>query len=72
MTYDEFDKALENPGLNKKDFANAVNMSYTSVTNWKQNNEVAGWVDSWLENYAKAKTLDDVAKALKPYLKNEK
>lgn len=36
MTYDEFDKALEDLGLNKKDFANAVNMSYTSVTNWKQ------------------------------------
>ncbi|WP_104722794.1 hypothetical protein [Helicobacter mesocricetorum] len=68
MSYNEFDETLEKLGLNKKDFANMVKMSYTSVTNWKQNTEVAGWVDSWLENYAKAKALEKITKVLKPYI----
>lgn len=58
MNYDEFDLLLKKIDLNKKEFAQMVGMSYTSVTNWKQVEELPAWVDSWLKNYAKSKKFD--------------
>ncbi|WP_297578650.1 hypothetical protein [uncultured Helicobacter sp.] len=72
MKNTEFEQKLEQLGLSKKEFTAIVGMPYQTLMNWKQKEQTPVWVDSWLENYAKAKTLDDVAKALKPYLKNEK
>ena len=46
-----------------------VKMSYTGVTNWKQTNSIPGWVDSWLENYEKGKTLDELLAIIKKYEK---
>lgn len=72
MDIKNFEKKLAELNLTKKEFANLVGAVYNGVVNWNTKGETPKWVDSWLENYAKAKTLDDVAKALKPYLKNEK
>lgn len=72
MDMENFEKKLAELNLTKKEFANLVGAVYNGVVNWNTKGETPKWVDSWLENYAKAKTLDDVAKALKPYLKNEK
>lgn len=72
MDIENFEKKLAELNLTKKEFANLVGAVYNGVVNWNTKGETPKWVDSWLENYAKAKTLDDVAKALKPYLKNEK
>lgn len=72
MDIENFEKKLANLNLTKKEFANLVGAVYNGVVNWNTKGETPKWVDSWLENYAKAKTLDNVAQAIKPYLKNEK
>ncbi|WP_300446157.1 hypothetical protein [Helicobacter typhlonius] len=69
MQNTEFEQKLEQLGLSKKEFTAIVGMPYQTLMNWKQKEQTPIWVDSWLENYAKAKTLDNVAKAIKPYLK---
>lgn len=62
MTYKEFDNILKTIGLNKKEFAKMVGMSYTSITNWGQKANVPSWVISWLENYIKSSKFDKVKK----------
>lgn len=69
MNYDEFENKLKSVSLSKKDFSEMVKMSYTGVTNWKQTNSIPGWVDSWLENYEKGKTLDELLAIIKKYEK---
>lgn len=64
MTYNEFDLALKEINLNKKEFAKIVGMSYVSVTNWKQAGELPAWVDSWITNYAKSKKFDKAKELL--------
>lgn len=69
MKNTEFEQKLEQLGLSKKEFTTIVGMPYQTLMNWKQKEQTPVWVDSWLENYAKAKALDNVLKAIKPYLK---
>ncbi len=57
MTNDEFKHLLKKAGLNKKEFAEVANISYHTVRNW---NNIPTWVKPFLENYIKAKTLDNV------------
>ncbi len=67
MEHSEFEKLLKKADLNKKEFARLVKMNYNSITNWKQGEAVPDWVKSWLDNYIKAKTLDKVVDAIKPF-----
>ena len=67
MNYDEFENKLKAINLSKKEFSEMVKMSYTGVTNWKQTNAIPGWVDSWLENYEKGKTLDELLNLIEKY-----
>ncbi len=62
MTYDEFDTRLKSVNLSKKEFADITQMSYTSVTNWKQTDNIPGWVESWLQNYIKSAKFDKAKK----------
>lgn len=55
MTYLDFTKELKSLKLAKRDFADEVGLSYNSVTNWKNKNEVPLWVDSWLKHYSNSK-----------------
>lgn len=65
----EFEQKLEQLGLSKKDFTTIIGMPYQTLMNWKQKNETPAWVKSWLDNYAKAKILENIADSIKPYLK---
>lgn len=69
MNNEDFEELLKNANLNKKEFATLVEMNYTSVTNWSGNNNVPKWVKSWLENYIKAKEMDKVVEAVRPFVK---
>jgi len=61
MKKEEFTRILKQENLAKKEFANLVNMSYNTVNNWNDDNKpVPPWVKSWLENYIKAKSYEDV------------
>ncbi len=68
MENEQFEELLKQAQINKKKFAELVEMNYTSVTNWSSNNNVPKWVKSWLENYIKARDLDKVAEAIAPIL----
>ena len=59
MQYDTFEAMLGVANLSKKEFAELVKMNYTSVTNWKQSDNVPEWVESWLINYDKARKFDN-------------
>ena len=71
MDYKEFENLLKKINVNKKEFANLVEMSYQTIMNWKNTDNVPKWVKSWLENYIKAKDIDKMADAMKPYIKCE-
>jgi len=61
MKKEEFTRILKKENLAKKEFANLVNMSYNTVNNWNDDNKpVPPWVKSWLENYIKSKSYEDI------------
>ena len=55
-----FDKLLKKAGLNKKEFAFILGLKPQSVHSWGTTKDIPYWVESWLNNYIKAKTLDNV------------
>jgi len=57
MTKTEFKILLKRAGLNQKKFAQIANISYNTVRNWQT---IPSWVNPFLINYIKAKTLDNV------------
>lgn len=69
MDYKEFEKILKKSNLNKKEFSNFTELSYQTIMNWNNTNNVPKWVKSWLENYIKSKDMDKVVEAVKPYVK---
>ena len=61
MNYDEFRQMLKKCNLTIKEFANMCGLNPNTIpTTWKSKNEVPKWVKTWLDNYIKAKTLDNV------------
>ncbi len=69
MLKDEFTEILKSIELSKKDFAEKANISYNTVNNWNDTNKpVPPWVQSWIENYIKAKDMDKVVEAVKPHI----
>ncbi len=61
MKKQDFDKVLKDIKLSRQDFADMTNLSYGAVSNWHDEKKpVPGWVESWLENYIKAKSYTDV------------
>jgi len=66
---DYFKVLLEKAGLSKKDFASKLDISYSTVNGWGSTQNIPYWVQSWLENYIKAKDMDKVINAVEPYIK---
>ena len=65
MKYDEFKETLKRYGLTIKEFARLCGLNPKSISiTWKSKNEVPQWVESWLTNYIKAKTLDSVKEVI--------
>jgi len=69
MNNDIFVKLLKKADLNKKEFSKKTKLAYSTVGNWTTNNNIPDWVESWLENYIKAKVSDEVIEAVKPFVK---
>ena len=72
MKFEEFEVALQKAELGKRNFAKLVGMNPNSVSNWSVSNKIPDWVESWLENYIKAKDMDKIIEAIEPYTKNKK
>ena len=61
MNKDNFTQKLKDIQLSKKDFALNANISYNTVNNWNDDKKpVPPWVQSWLENFTKAKTYENI------------
>jgi len=71
MDKEELKQLLKEANLTKKEFANIIKISVGSLNNWGSTQNVPYWVKSWLENYIKAKDIDKMAEAMKPYMKCE-
>ena len=69
MELSQFKELLKKADLNKKQFAELLEMQYNTVNAWGSNNNIPTWVKSWLENYIKAKDMDKVISAIKPHIK---
>lgn len=67
MDKEKFELLLKEASLSKKEFAKLVDMNYKSVVNWNTSENVPLWVESWLENYIKAKKFDDLVEIIMPY-----
>lgn len=67
MNNDTFEKKLEDSNINKTIFSELTSLPYQTLMNWKRNDSVPVWVESWLENYNKAKVADDIMKAIEPF-----
>ena len=63
--YEQFQELLKKANLNKKEFAELVEMNYTSVTNWNSKNTPPKWVKSWLENYIAKQKHEQMLKIIK-------
>lgn len=74
MDNNKFVKLLKESNLNKKEFSEKTKLAYSTVANWSTTNNVPEWVESWLENYTKAKLADRIINAIEPYvpIKNRK
>ena len=68
MEREEFNILLKKANLSKKEFASILGIEYTSMNNWGSSQNIPYWVSSWLDNYIKAKTLDSVVEAVRPYV----
>lgn len=70
MDRELFKTLLEKANLSKKQFAQTLDISYTTVNAWGSTQNIPYWVQSWLENYIKAKDLDNIVETVKPYVKS--
>lgn len=72
MDREEFNTLLEKANLSKKDFCQIIDLNYNTVNTWGSSNiNIPKWVKSWLENYIKAKDMDNIVEAVKPYILNK-
>ena len=62
----EFKELLKASGITKKEFADLSNMSYGTVNSWgvEGRAEVPEWVKPFLENFEKAKKIDQIKKLI--------
>jgi len=60
MNRDIFVKLLKEAGLSKKDLADLLEVSYSTVTNWGSSKRYPYWLKTWLIFYIKAKKYDQI------------
>lgn len=66
LTKEKFDNLLKDLKLTKKEFSNIIGISYITINNW---NIIPSWVNSWFENYIKAKDMNKVISTIKSHIK---
>lgn len=56
----EFMELLKVAQLSKKEFAEIIDITQGSLNNWGSTQNIPYWVKSWLENYIKAKSYNEM------------
>lgn len=69
MKNQEFEATLLELNISKREFSELTGLPYQTIMNWKRFDTLPIWVESWLENYVKAKGLDNIVNAVKPFIK---
>ena len=46
--------------MSKKTLAEKTNLAYSTVNNWGSSQNIPHWVESWLENYIKARCFEKI------------
>lgn len=65
MSTEEFELKIKELGISRKEFCEITGLTYSAVSKWHDDNRpVPSWVDSWIKNYKKAKTLDVIVDAI--------
>jgi hypothetical protein len=64
MNKEEFNKILKDVGLTKKNFAIKLGIKQQTVNSWGTTQQIPYWVESWLDNYGKAKLGESVIAAV--------
>lgn len=65
MGIQDFESTLKRLDLSKADFAKMVGAVYNGVINWNVRGQTPKWVQSWLENYEKARKFDKIKELIK-------
>ncbi len=65
MDIQDFESTLKRLELSKADFAKMVGAVYNGVINWNVRGQTPKWVQSWLENYEKARKFDKIKELVK-------
>lgn len=69
MEKEEFKELLAKANLTKKELAGLTGLVHSTVNNWGSGQNIPHWVQSWLENYIKAKDIEKMAETMRPYIK---
>ena len=60
MNSERFKTLLKSAQLSKKTLAEKTNLAYSTVNNWGSSQNIPHWVESWLENYIKARYFERI------------
>ena len=60
MDKEELKQLLKQADLTKKELAGITGLAHSTVNNWGSGQNVPHWVKSWLENYIKSKSYEDI------------
>jgi transcriptional regulator with XRE-family HTH domain len=61
---------LKSAELSKKALAEKTNLAYSTVNNWGSSQNIPHWVESWLENYIKARYFERIVEAIETIKKD--
>jgi len=64
MDKQRLNELLKIAGLRKKQLSQMFGLSQSAVNNWGISKEMPYWLESWLENYIKAKKYDEIQQLL--------
>lgn len=71
MNKEEFDRLLKQAKFNKKEFSQELGIAQQTVNCWGTTQNIPYWVESWLNNYIKAKVSNDIIDAVRPFVTTE-
>lgn len=64
MNTKKFKALLKTAELSRKELAEKTNLAQSTVNNWGCSQNIPHWVESWLENYIKAKSFEKIAEVV--------
>lgn len=60
MNVANFEDKLNKNNLSKKEFSGLTGVAYQTIINWGSTGKIPSWVESWLENYIKSNSYNQI------------